>query len=388
MKSKLLNQNDDINHFVDEIDKPLVKDKNPKPILMKKNVKKENKPFQTVLDSFHIDEYLTKLDSKQNEFNSFLNSVVPIKDFNYMSDLLQLPTTTEGYKYLLVVVDLATSLFDIEPLKDKQAKTTLMGYKNIIKRKILTLPEISFKTDNGTEFKGEFNKFLEKNKILHKFSLPYRHKQMAVVESLNKALSRILMNYLNKKSTELNVKYKNWTDILPQVRTELNKFRERNLEKLKEYQNQHYFNPTSEPKYKIGDFVHFKLEHPQDFSGNVLPDSKFRSGDRRFSIQTRKITDVLFYPDEPYYRYKIQDMPNVSYSEHELKPSKINQNTYIIKKIIGKKTEKGKVYYLVWWRKYLKKDSTWEAKDKLIEDDCLEFIKSYEKEQKGKRKKK
>ncbi len=64
-------------------------------------------------------------------------------------------------------------------------------------------------------------------------------------------------------------------------------------------------------------------------------------------LQTRKITDILFYPDEPYYRFKLDAMPNVSYSEHELKPSKINQNTYIIKKVIGKKTEKGKVYYLV-----------------------------------------
>jgi hypothetical protein len=30
--------------------------------------------------------------------------------------------------------------------------------------------------------------------------------------------------------------------------------------------------------------------------------------------------------------------------------------------------EKGKVYYKVWWKKYLKKDATWEKREELIKD--------------------
>lgn len=38
-----------------------------------------------------------------------------------MSDLIVLPETNEGYKYLLVVLDLATNLFDYQPIKRKTA---------------------------------------------------------------------------------------------------------------------------------------------------------------------------------------------------------------------------------------------------------------------------
>jgi hypothetical protein len=61
---------------------------------------------------------------------------VPEKDFNYMSDLIELPQTDKGFKWLLVVMDLATNLFDIEPMKNKTAETTLNSFKAIIKRKI------------------------------------------------------------------------------------------------------------------------------------------------------------------------------------------------------------------------------------------------------------
>ena len=59
------------------------------------------------------------IDNKQKKYNKFISAIVPEPNFNYMSDLIELPTTTEHYKWLLVVVDLATNLFDIEPMKNK-----------------------------------------------------------------------------------------------------------------------------------------------------------------------------------------------------------------------------------------------------------------------------
>ena len=59
-----------------------------------------------------------------------------------------------------------------------------------------------------------------------------------------------------------------------------------------------------------------------------------------------------------------------------------------MRKIIGKKTEIKIIYYLVWWIKKLKKDSTYESKTKLLEDGLVEYIKQYEDDIKVKRKKK
>ena len=64
------------------------------------------------------------------------------------------------------------------------------------------------------------------------------------------------------------------------------------------------------------------------------------------------------------------------------------EEKYIVRKIIGKKTEKKIIYYLVWFKKSLKKDATWEPRSKLLEDNLDEYIKQYEDDIKEKRKKK
>lgn len=289
-----------------------------------------------------------------------------------------LPTTSEGYKWLLAVMDLATNEFDIEPMKNKEAKTTLEAFKKMIKRKIIVLPKISLKTDGGSEFKGQFDKYMTDNKIFHKIAMPYRKTQMSPVEALNKSLARLLMTYLQNKTEEEGEDYNDWTDIIGEVRTELNKYRERDLDKVKEYQAHHSFNPGSEKaKFKVGDIVHYKLSRPVDTYGNLLT-SNFREGDRKYSVDTREVTSVLPYPDEPWYRYKLKGLSHVSFSKHELKPAKEKvETTYVVKKIIGKKTINKVKHYLVWWKGFLKNDSTWEPEDQLIEDGFENYIKAF-----------
>jgi len=345
--------------------------------------------FKDVIKDLSINEFYTKQDTKQ-KYNKFITSVVPEKDFNFMSDLVEMPTTSKGYKWILVVLDLATNEFDIEPMKNKTAEVTRNAFKNIVKRGILGLPEISLKTDGGTEFKGAFHKYLEDHGVMHKTAMQYRKQQMGPVESLNKTVARILMTYLNDKSAEIGKDYNDWTDILDMVREEVNSFRKRDLDKLKEYQSKRYFDPTvaGDPEYQIGQYVHWKIDRPTNIHGDPINDNKFRMGDRIFSVETRKIVDVLCFPSKPYYRYKLQDMDHVSYSASELKESEKQNDLYIIKKIIGVKTVKKKKYYLCWWKKELKQDATWEPEDQLIEDNMQDYIdefkKVYNKNKKGK----
>ena len=60
----------------------------------------------------------------------------------------------------------------------------------------------------------------------------------------------------------------------------------------------------------------------------------------------------------------------------------------ITKSISTLDTNKKVVEYLVWWDKYLKKDSTWEPKTKLIEDIGEEALNSFVKEFRDSQKKK
>lgn len=83
-----------------------------------------------------------------------VKSIIPDKeDYNFQMDLLDLPTTKEGYKKLLVMVDLATDEIDFEPIKNKESKTVLIAMKKIFERPYLNKPYASIRTDSGGEFK-------------------------------------------------------------------------------------------------------------------------------------------------------------------------------------------------------------------------------------------
>jgi hypothetical protein len=349
----------------------------------------KNNSFKSIVDKIGINEKFTKISRKPKHFNKFINGIVPVANFNYMSDLIELPTTDDGYKWLLVVLDLATNKFDIEEMKTKSAVATLEAFKKIIRRKILKLPEISLKSDGGTEFKGQFSKFLTDHKIMHKISIAGRKTQMAPVESLNNTLGRLLMNYLNEKTVEDDRDYFNWTDILPIIREELNQYRERNLDALKDYQDTHFYDPdvAGDPEFKVGDYVNYKLEVPVDIRGHKVEDqTRWRQADRRYSVDTKQIVDILYYPDAPYYRYKLFGMPHVSYSATELMLSDESDNKHIVKKIVGKRTVNKQKQFLVWWKGELKDQATWELESQLLEDNLEDYIKAFEKEERDKTK--
>ena len=270
---------------------------------MNNKIKANNSKFSDIKSALNIDESNTQNKNKQKVFNKFVTSVVPEPNFNYQADLLYFPTTAEKYKYLLVVTDLATNKFDIEPLKTTKAEESTNALKAIIDRGILTLPEISIKTDGGAEFKGAFHNFLLKHGIYHGTAMAHRKTQMAPVERLNRDLARLFVGYMNQMEKKTKQPYWEWTDVIDTVRSELNRVRERDIDKLKEYQEEHFFDTNKPPKFKEGDVVQYVLQRPVDVRGLPIKDAKFRVGDRRWSIDSRRIVSILYYPDEPYCIY-------------------------------------------------------------------------------------
>lgn len=310
-----------------------------------------------IIKLLNIDETKTNPPKKQKVFNKIKDNIPLIANYNFMADLLFLPTTKEGYRYLYVMVDLASDKFDIEPIKNKEPNTCLNAMKAIFKRKILKEPYASITTDAGNEFKGVYNKFLENEAIDHKTAFPNRHKQLANVENLNKQLGRLFNGYMNSKEEETKKQNEEWTDIVPVVRKELNKFREKKLPNKKEVFNQTpNFNLEAIPKFKKGDIVYYKTEVPLNALGNPQNTKTFRVGDYRFNPDPRKIVAVLDYPQgskrwsvtdapvkprpqaelQPSYRYMLNDIYNVSFDETELKLAPDKTSKFKVKEIIGR----------------------------------------------------
>lgn len=335
--------------------------------------------MKKLLEQLKIDETHTKeTRHKQKEYNKIKNNIPLIEDYNFMADLIMMPETKGKYKYILSVVDLATDEFDIEPLKTKTPEEVLKAFQTIIKRPFLKMPYASIKTDGGTEFKGVFHKWILDKGTLHKVGLAGRHKQMANVEALNKQVERLFNGYMNEKEKLLKKVYKEWTDIIPFVRRELNKIRKKDPKKI-QVKHDYKFVFEEKPKYKIGDVVFEKLDTPENALGHKQPTEKFRVGDYRFSVIPKKIVNILIFTDKPHYRYLLEGINNASFSENELMPSKEKATKYKVKKILDKKKIKGKIHYLIWWDKYKKAEATWEPETQLIEDGLKNMIDEFNK---------
>ena len=117
---------------------------------------------------------------------------VTIPNEMHQFDLLYMPSNTlygNKYKYILAGIDAASRYKVARPLRTKQARDVAEMIVDIYKVGPLTYPKI-FQCDNGSEFKGEVAKMLEKHKVkIQRVTTKYKHTHTSFVEALNKILA-------------------------------------------------------------------------------------------------------------------------------------------------------------------------------------------------------
>ena len=110
-------------------------------------------------------------------------------------DLLYMPSDTlygNKHKYILAGIDSASRFKVARPLRTKQARDIAEMIVDIYKVSPLTYSKI-FQCDNGSEFKGEVTKMLEKHEVkIQQVMMKYAHTHTAFVEALNKILAERL----------------------------------------------------------------------------------------------------------------------------------------------------------------------------------------------------
>jgi hypothetical protein len=310
-----------------------------------------------ILKELKINEKYSKPVKIKKEFSRVKDNIPLKADYNMMADLLELPETKKGYKYLLVVVDLATDEFDIEPITNNKSLTVVDAMKRMFKRRYIKKPYASIRTDGGAEFKDAFDKFCYENNILHKIGVAGRHQQTANVERLNRELGRLFNGYMNAIEEKTGETYKEWVEVVPKVRTMLNDFR-----KKPEGDPFTDVYPTvdlkKQPKYKEGDVVYRMAEKPLDALGRKQPTQNFRMGDYRWERIPRKIVKVLRYAGKVPIRYILENLSNVAYAEYELIPAEEKQAMYVVQSVKAKRTMNGVKELLIKWKGY--KKPTWE----------------------------
>ena len=113
----------------------------------------------------------------------------------YQFDLLYMPSDTlygNKYKYILAGIDAASRFKVARLLRTKQARDVAQMIANIYKVEPLMYPS-TFQWNNGSEFKGEVTKMLEKQEVkIRLVTTKYAHTHTAFVEALNKILTERL----------------------------------------------------------------------------------------------------------------------------------------------------------------------------------------------------
>ena len=113
-----------------------------------------------------------------------------------------------GYKYVLVFIDVFSKMCYVEPMKDKLAVTTLVAFENIFRKLPFTPNHII--TDVGTEFYNwHVQKLFKENGIVH-YSLRGQHKA-SVAERMIQTLKGRLEKYFWQNKT------KRYVDILQRI---------------------------------------------------------------------------------------------------------------------------------------------------------------------------
>ena len=113
-------------------------------------------------------------------------------DVAYMDKIAK---RTNGFKYLLVAVDVLSRYLRVQPLRTMYSKDCVEAFKQMITTK---RPQKVW-TDKGTEFKGELKTFCE-NKKIHLYTTKNETK-LEFAERNIRSLKNIIYRYLKEKWT-------------------------------------------------------------------------------------------------------------------------------------------------------------------------------------------
>jgi hypothetical protein len=259
---------------------------------------------------------------------------------------------------------------DAEQMKIISSESVLKAFKEIFKRNYLTYPYF-ITLDRGKEFRNsDIITYFKKNGTNVKYALTGRHRQVANVERANQKIQTILFKRMANQELITGEPSKHWvSDLKPLIKV-LNQKENKKKPLDKEISEFPIVDKYSGKLLKIGQKVRLLLDYPINNTNEARLNGKFRSTDIRWTTKIYKITEVLLKPGFPP-MYLTDANDNVARTKNQLlvvkdrveqpnnKYIRGNPETYIVEKILDKKLENRKTYYLIKWKSYSEREATW-----------------------------
>jgi len=201
----------------------------------------------------------------------------------YCMDLLDMTAyakQNEGFKWLLLMIDIFSRVAVIVPIKNKTAPAVSDAMEDAFKQYGL-YPKVIL-SDQGSEFKGASGKLLDKHNIIHRTAEVGDHRRLGVVDRFSAVVKGWISKYMTFKQTQ------KYLSILPKLQSEYNSAPHSSLGGMSpdeawtypaEALDYHYqkiqrglekVEKKSKGKIKVGDWVRvLKLKHIFDKGYNV-----------------------------------------------------------------------------------------------------------------------
>ena len=224
------------------------------------------------------------------------------------------------YKYILAGIDAASRYKVASPMRTKQVRDVAEMIADIYKVGPLMYPKI-FQCDNGSEFKGEVTKMLEKNEVkIRRVTTKYKHTHTAFVKALNKILAERLFKV--QDAQELNDPKKvssRWVkhlyglvDELNDMETEMIGMKPKDAIRLNEVPLVKQENYPPEEVLPEDRLYQYLLQ-----SSEKHDDQRHRATDRIWSKETYRLREIAENPGNRV-MYYLRDGPERAFVSEEL----------------------------------------------------------------------
>ena len=249
----------------------------------------------------------------------------------HQADILYLPHDKfkkKTYKYALNVVDVASRYKGSYQLTSKYAKEVAQAFWWIYDNTPLTYPKTLI-VDEGSEFRGDTTKLMEKHDVIIQRGDPSQHHSQGIVERFNRTLADRLFSYQYHKELEDPSKSsREWVSRLQNVVGTINNEKTRLIgmkpvDAIKQtLVEQGFSQPAKEYEeklLKIGTKVRYLYE-PGELEGyQYKGERRKRSTDPIWSVDVYKVKDRYVQKHQPTLYY-LDGGPKRSFIFEELQP--------------------------------------------------------------------
>lgn len=165
-------------------------------ILKQNNVVIKNKEIKEFIDKQNVNQ-LHKRTTKQKQMLKFIWAYEPYEMLQIdLLDYQKYSRINQGFKFVLIAVDVFTRFAYATPIPDKTPKSVLYGYKKF------NLPKVNaLYHDSGNEYKGVFKSYLKDNDTYSLTADVGDHNALGIIDAFSKTFKTMISKYMTANNT-------------------------------------------------------------------------------------------------------------------------------------------------------------------------------------------